>query len=221
VASIVIFFAALMSLGYRAVETVDSSVDRWPIGLSGLSVLGGYVFADFLSGVAHWAGDTVGDESTPFLGPHFVRPFRQHHVDPKAITHHDFIETNGNNCIVSAPLVAGMVLVMPGSTGLVFYLCVLVGSAAMFVFATNQIHKWAHADVVPGPVQWLQRARIILSPTHHAIHHAAPHDRYYCITTGWVNPLLGRLRFFRACEAVLGYLRPGLLHLEGRRRPSA
>ena len=57
--------------------------------------------SDFLSGFVHWAGDTVGDESTPIFGPNFVRPFRYHHVDPEDITRHDFIETNGNNCIVA------------------------------------------------------------------------------------------------------------------------
>ena len=66
--------------------------------------LTGYIVSDFLSGFVHWAGDTVGDESTPIFGPNFVRPFRYHHVDPEDITRHDFIETNGNNCIVAAPV---------------------------------------------------------------------------------------------------------------------
>jgi ubiquitin-conjugating enzyme E2 variant len=168
--------------------------------------------------VAHWAGDTVGDERIPFLGPNFVRPFRQHHVDPSAITHHDFVETNGNSSIVSAPALVVIAAMMPRTMGLPFLLCVLVASAAFFVFCTNQFHKWAHAARRPAMVRRLQQWRLILSPDHHAIHHAPPHDKYYCITVGWMNPLLSRVRFFRACEAVLAWARPSLLHLDERRR---
>jgi hypothetical protein len=215
IASIAVFFVALVSLGYRTVDAIDGA-DHWPVGIS---VLGGYLLADFLSGVAHWAGDTVGDERTVFLGPNFVKPFRQHHLDPKDITRHDFIETNGNSCIVAAPVVMGLAFFVPGSPGFWLYLAVLLGSAALFVFLTNQFHKWAHADAAPRAVRWLQRAGVILSPRHHAIHHASPHDKYYCITVGWMNPVLHKVRFFRACEAVLGRISPRLLHLAERQRP--
>lgn len=213
IVSIVVFFAALLSIGVRTVEVVDGSTGRWPVGLS---LLGGFVLADFLSGVAHWAGDTVGDEHTPLIGANFVTPFRLHHVDPKAITRHDFIETNGNSSIASLPTMLLLVWWMPSAPGLWLYFTVLLSSAAFFVFCTNQFHKWAHAAEVPAPVRWLQRARLILSPEHHAIHHAAPHDKYYCITVGWLNPLLTRLRFFRRCEAVMSLVAPRLLHIADR-----
>jgi plasmanylethanolamine desaturase len=208
----------MMSFAYRTVDAVDGALDSWPIALS---VLGGYVFADFLSGMAHWAGDTVGNERTPFFGPTFIKPFREHHVDPTAITRHDFIETNGNNCIASTPIMVALIWLMPGTGGWFLYLCVVVASAAFFVFCSNQFHKWAHAARIPRPARWLQRARLILSPEHHARHHAPPHDKYYCITVGWMNPVLGYTRFFRACEAVLRWVRPSLLDLGERRRSAA
>jgi hypothetical protein len=218
IASIVVFFAVLLSLGYRTVEAVSAEppVNRWPLAFS---VLGGYLLADFLSGVAHWAGDTVGDKHTPFIGPNFVTPFRMHHIDPKDITRHDFIETNGNSSIASLPALGMLLAITPRTAGLLHYFCLMLSIAALFVFCTNQFHKWAHADTVPGAVQWAQRLGIILSPEHHAIHHAAPHDKYYCITVGWMNPVLTRLRFFRACEKIIGWVRPSMLHLAEREKP--
>jgi plasmanylethanolamine desaturase len=217
IVSLILFFAALLSLGYRTVEAVsaEAPVNRWPLAIS---VLGGYLLADFMSGVAHWCGDTVGDEHTPIIGKNLITPFRMHHVDPKDITRHDFVETNGNSTIVSVPVVLALLWVMPAETGLLLYLCVTLAAAAFFVFCTNQFHKWAHADAPPRIVRWLQRTGIILSPQHHAIHHAAPHDKYYCITVGWMNPILTRIRFFRAMEIVMGWIMPGLLHLGERQK---
>jgi len=169
------------------------------------------VVSDFLSGFVHWAGDTVGDESTPVLGPNFVRPFRYHHVDPEDITKHDFVETNGNNCIVAAPVLITVLFLMPKTTGALFYTCVVIACTALFVFCTNQFHKWAHTKQPARWIRILQRAGLILSPEHHAVHHASPHDKYYCITVGWMNPLLDKIRFFRVCEAVISRIRPGTL----------
>ncbi|MBC71162.1 MAG: hypothetical protein CMH47_02545, partial [Muricauda sp.] len=54
-------------------------------------------------------------------------------------------------------------------------------------FGTNQFHKWAHSEEVPGFGRWLQRMHIILPPDHHQIHHTWPHHTYFCITTGWLK----------------------------------
>lgn len=214
VASIVLFFALLLHLGWRAVQGTSTPWGWAALGLAGLI---GYLGADLLSGIIHWGGDTVGDERTPLVGKNFITHFRTHHVDPKAITRHDFVETNGNNCIVSlSPLAAADVL-LPAVQGFGLFACSVVGFVTLFVFGTNQFHKWAHADDPPRVVRLLQRMRLILPPGHHQIHHTAPHDTYYCITVGWMNPLLARIRFFRALEWMLAKVRPDLLYLEERR----
>lgn len=216
IVSITFVLVAFTWLALRVGRAVERPADLVHIALA---AVGGYVSADFLSGFVHWAGDTIGDENTPLFGPNFVRPFRHHHVDPKDITRHDFIETNGNNCIVVAPALLVLLWLAPDVTGVAFYLCLYAACTLFFVFCTNQLHKWAHTDAAPPLVRLLQRWRLILSPEHHALHHASPQDRSYCITVGWMNPLLDRVGFFRMCEALVARVRESAVHTEARNRP--
>jgi plasmanylethanolamine desaturase len=218
IAAIGLFLGTLTFIGVRIALAVKGTGELFMVATcAGIGLL----VADLVSGMAHWAGDTLMREDTPVVGPHFIRPFREHHTDPKAITRHDFTETNGNNCIASMPMLGAVAPVMPADTGLGFYACALVFFTSVFLFGTNQFHKWAHADQVPRLARFLQRWGLILPPSHHGVHHAAPHDKYYCITVGWMNPILHWLRFFRALEWSIGLVWPRLLHLEGRSAPVA
>src|SRR5262249_37414314 len=71
---------------------------------------------------------------------------------------------------------------------------------------TSQIHKWAHTDSPSRIVALLQRARIVISPEHHSVHHSAPYNRNYCITVGWLNGPLRAVRFFEILERVITLL---------------
>jgi len=164
----------------------------------------GFVAADFLSGVVHWAADTWGTPDWPLIGKALIRPFREHHVDEKEITRHDFVETNGNNCFISLPVAAGAAL-LPDTIAW-FFVAAMTFSLCLAIFGTNQFHKWAHMDEPPGCARVLQRANLILSPDHHAVHHTAPYAKYYCITVGWLNEALFRLRFFQTLEWMITWL---------------
>ena len=170
-----------------------------------LAALIGILMADFTSGFVHWMFDTWGSIDTPFFGKLAIRTFRHHHVDEKAITRHDFVETNGHNFGLSLlPALVGLFVVRPATATLVDVFMGM-GLLALVVFnaATSQIHKWAHQDNRPRFVILLQRARLILSPEHHSTHHAAPHTRNYCITLGWMNGPLRAVRFFETLERVI------------------
>ena len=205
--AIVAFVATFAVAVARIVPEIDSTA--WLFA----SVLAGYLAADFGTGFVHWFGDTVGSPQWPLVGKEWIGPFRAHHVDPKDITRHGVAELNGTNAMFAYPALALATYYAPGSP----YLCTAVASAMFFALVTNQLHQWAHADSPPRLVRALQRARLILSPEHHQIHHTYPHTDAYCITTGWMNPILDKLRFFRALEKLLVWIKPTLISAERRR----
>jgi hypothetical protein len=165
----------------------------WLLPLVVLSFLAG----DFVSGFVHCAADNFGQPTTPVFGGAFIKPFREHHKDPLDITRHDFVETNGNSCIVNLTVVIPAFYMFGGDPSIGKLL--LGGFALLFTFSivmTNQIHKWAHRPERPAFVTALQRNGVILSPEHHAVHHTSPFNSHYCITTGWMNGIVERVGFF-------------------------
>jgi len=196
------FFFLMLAL----VGKLWNSISRSPwLVLS--AVLLAYLAADLVSGVVHWAGDSWGTPEWPVFGPSLIRPFREHHVDQAAITRHDFVETNGANCLISIPVALAAVLIpLDVGDNLALFSVAFLGSLILWVFATNQFHKWAHLAAPPFWINWLQRLHLILPPEHHAIHHHPPFARYYCITVGWMNWPLTKIQFFPMLERLISAL---------------
>ncbi|RJQ22560.1 hypothetical protein C4580_00730 [Candidatus Woesearchaeota archaeon] len=189
---------------------VVSALLFWPMvgylawGVSGVStgtfflaLLIGLVFADFASGFVHWAADTWGSQDWPVVGQSLLKSFRDHHRDPMGITRHDYFETNGDSFLVSLPVLFPSVLYLFG-----FWRLVAVVFFVGIAF-TNQFHKWAHEVRPAGFVRVLQKSGLILSKKGHRGHHRRPFSRNYCITTGWLNPLLNKVCFWRILEKVI------------------
>lgn len=136
-----------------------------------------WLATDLASGLVHWAFDRFGSETTPLIGPGFIRPFREHHADAGAMARHDFVETNGSSALAALPL---LVLAL-------FYAKAFLTFLALGALIANQCHKWAHTKQPPRLVRLAHRLRLILPPELHRRHHARPHDSHFCTASGWLN----------------------------------
>jgi hypothetical protein len=170
-----------------------------------LVVVLGLVGADFVAGVVHWAGDTWGDEDTPWFGRRFLRPFRYHHAHPLDMLKSNFFTTNGDTALSALPFLLVPFLISLDTTAGRFWALFLASVGAWGMW-TSQCHQWAHMKSPPRVVAWLQRRGLILSRGHHRRHHKVPFATHYCITTGWCNGFLSAIRFFPTLEWVVSRL---------------
>jgi plasmanylethanolamine desaturase len=168
------------------------------------ALVAAYLVADLVSGVVHFVADTYFEIDTPLVGRKFVLPFRAHHACPEAMVAHDFVEANGDSCLVVLFALVPTALFVPvAAGGAATTWGSFVVAFSMLIVLTNEAHRYAHAETAPRAVRLLQRLRLILPPEEHARHHQAPFDRAYCITSGVLNPLLDRLGLFRAIARVI------------------
>ncbi|KAL6695528.1 Kua-ubiquitin conjugating enzyme hybrid localization domain-containing protein [Trichoderma pleuroticola] len=163
---------------YTTEDTSSSTILHIRVYMA-ISLFLGILAADVVSGIVHWGADNWGSGTWPGIGPAFIRPFRDHHTDPRSITRHGFLELNGNNFIVSIPAlwVASSALKSQDSvsalTAATFWL-----SSAFFCGYTNQFHCWAHMENPPMLVRCFQDA-------------------------GWMNRPLTAIGFFEGLERAI------------------
>lgn len=165
----------------------------------------GFLAAELGAGLLHWFADTFFAPSTPLIGRPLIQAFREHHRDPRGIARRGIIEASGLNCFVCI-LILLLALLLDvatvGGRGAGIALLWFTLATAL----TNLFHRWAHAERVTPAVAWLQRNGWILSPERHALHHSGAHDRSFCVTTGWLNPLFDRIQFFHRLEIAARWL---------------
>ena len=185
---------------------VDLFARGWAWALPLLLLLG-ILLSDFTSGLFHWFFDNYGSPQTPVFGP-TIELFRVHHDLPEDICHSNLVFTVGHVCIWILPMglgMGGLWAVLPKSLftdlGLIF-----AATAALFLVLTNLFHQWAHRPQKPIWMLFLQQKRLILETQHHQVHHTPPFAKYYCITTGWMNPFLHKIQFFHRLEQFLARL---------------
>jgi plasmanylethanolamine desaturase len=196
--------SALCALGIARVILRDATGPGDAVLAAGACVAG-YVFADFVTGFVHWAGDRLGTPATPVLGPALIAPFRAHHDAPEEMTRHGFVELCGASFILVAPawVLTWLLPTELCGASVSVALRAFMLSLGFFTGITNQLHCWAHRSERGALVASLQRLGVILPPELHALHHAPPYEGHYCVTTGWCNRLLMRSGFFERLEAHL------------------
>jgi ubiquitin-conjugating enzyme E2 variant len=193
------FIAFAGALSRRvAVDVADRL--SWSTGVVILGVLVvAYAVADLASGIVHFLLDNFGSPDTPVIGQKFVKPFRDHHVDPMEMTRGDFIAVNADNVFVCLPVIVPVFFFL--DTALHPYVGVFIIGLVVGVIMTNQLHKWAHMPTVPRLVAAAQRSGVVLSKEHHGVHHSGRYDRNYCITWGRLDTVLNRFVALRTRQA--------------------
>lgn len=199
--TILIFIPLFIYNLYNIIIYFDAS--KWIVVLAAAVI--GILTADFFSGLVHWASDSYGSVDMFLIGKAILRNFREHHIDPTAITRHDFIETNGDNFFICLPLLSYLAYNFHNNTdGIIlekYNFLVYVFLFSIFVAMTNQFHKWSHTYFgLPRYITILQDLHIILPRIHHRVHHVTPHDTYFCITVGWLNYPMEKINFWTHME---------------------
>lgn len=84
-----------------------------------LAAIIGYEFADFGSGVYHWAMDNYGNAKTPVFGRQ-IEAFQGHHERPWTITHRQTCNNLHQSCIATMPPLAAWLLLVSAPSALIF-----------------------------------------------------------------------------------------------------
>lgn len=184
------------------------------------AVVGGWYVADLLSGLTHMYMDyrpcTAGigldklfhydgsRESSEYLGlrdsvmprispfERLVYDFKNHHPRPDALGRRPFLVQIGSTILFFS---------LPFST-LLNLLCVmlavpgwlLAGVIAIMIGGTlaQYFHGTLHRADNPWIVHSMRRARLLMTPEAHALHHATLR-RDFATNNGWSNPLVNAL----------------------------
>lgn len=158
------------------------------------------LIADLISGLIHWAEDRYGSEHWWLVGPLIIAPNLLHHDQPRAFLVNGWWKANDLQLIAGAALLA-----IAGLAGVLTWQLALIVVLAAHI---NTVHQWAHRSPAENGrlITALQRTGLLQSRADHGRHHGGRRDSHYCALTGWLNPLLERIRLWRGLEAAIAAL---------------
>ncbi len=169
-----------------------------------VTILGSWLLADFLTGIAHWAQDKLLTFEPKNKWLRGIKADNDlHHAKPAAMLRFTWWENINTSAPYTWPTAA--VLFWLGAPPLI-YLAIFFGSFA------NLIHRFSHMPKgkLNRFLRFMQWTGLFISIEHHREHHF---DRNgvirkedttvrYCPMTDWVNPILDRIRFWSALEFI-------------------
>lgn len=144
-----------------------------------------YVLADFVNGLIHMAMDHA-DNYSSVIGP-LVAAFHRHHHMPQYRDRPVLVVLLAENSM-KVWLAVYMVLLVATLGHLPVELGVLLLAFSLLSSVAELSHYLCH-NSTHGFVRALQRARILLHPDHHRLHHAAE-NTHYAFLNGMTNPLV-------------------------------
>lgn len=155
--------------------------------------------ADFVAGFVHWFEDAYVREDFPLIGKVIGRPNMVHHHLPRQMTRNNWWQSSWDLLLISLSIV--FVAWILGCLSWHVWLFAFVSANA------NQVHKWSHRTQKENGkfITFLQKARLLQTPRHHALHHTDPKDCRYCPITNFANPILDGLHFWEALEWLLAH----------------
>ena len=148
------------------------------------------VAADFFSGFVHWFGDSWSGYGYDSL----FQDFLEHHDYPTAMVKRNYIEGAYDTYIIY--MVIRLIGIVPHYPLLI--------CTSMWAMQSNYFHRESHRHANRNwLVTKLQDMHIILNPIHHHIHHTKPFNNYYCVFSGFCNPMFELINFWRNFEKLI------------------
>ena len=153
-----------------------------------LFIFTSFLIADFLSGLFHWWEDTYAKEEWWLIGKYIATPNKIHHEKPAEFTKGSYWHRNWTTIIPSLI-----------SAALLYYYDCWLWLSFIMLSQANEIHCWSHMPC-NRVIKLIQSVGIIQGPKDHHEHHIDNHDKAYCVMSIFLNPVLDRIRFWRALE---------------------
>lgn len=144
-----------------------------------------YVLADFVNGLIHMVMDNAEGYSS-VIGP-LIAAFHQHHQLPEYRNRPAFVVFLAENSMKNwlAVYMVGLVLLMSSLPPAVAFLLLAFSILSSFAELSHYLCHNSSSRFVRA----LQRARLLLHPDHHRMHHEAD-NTHYAFLNGMTNPLI-------------------------------